>query len=330
MNTDTHSGMTEQDQIQREAQAWLRRLASGEATQLDIQGFRRWREKSPLHWTTFTEAKRLWQMLDPALAQVAQREAVCAANGTRLVGNKHGRRAFLGFATGAAAAAGAAIVYPPLGLWPAINEWQADYRTTTGEQRMLALANDVKLELNTQTSVNRQSAQGEVPAGIKLVSGETAIDLSASAPAFSVNAGAGRSIAQASRFEVRNLDNKVCVTCIEGEVLVEHPLGKRRVYARQQVVYDADTLSPPATVALADWSAWRKGTLVFWQTPLDKVVAEINRYRPGKVVLLASHLNNRAVSGRFAIASLDTVLLQIQQSYDLKAHTLPNGILVLS
>ena len=332
MNIETNHNTTASDQVKREAQAWLRRLTSGEATQIDIQGFRRWRETSPMHLATFAEAKKLWDMLNPAIDQMLRQDAAIAANYRQAERptHRHNRRAFLGFAGSAAAVAGVAAVYPPLGLWPSASEWQADYHTSTGEQRLVRLADGVNVEMNTQTSVNRQNANGDIPAGIKLVAGETAIDLLGNAKPFSVSAGLGRSVAESSRFEVRKLDDKVCVTCIEGQVIVDHPLGSRTVRARQQVVYDKNSLSSPSVVALADWSAWREGTLVFSQTPLVQVVEEINRYRPGKVVLMATHLNNRAVSGRFAIASLDTVLLQIQQSYDLKASSLPSGILILS
>ncbi len=57
--------------------------------------------------------------------------------------------------------------------------------------------------------------------------------------AFSVIAGAGRSLAESGRFEIRYLDGKVCVTCLEGSLRVEHPAGFRALQARQQMVYDA-------------------------------------------------------------------------------------------
>ena len=107
-------------------------------------------------------------------------------------------------------------------------------------------------------------------------------------------------------------------------------MGARTLQAGQQVVYDAASIGGATGVQGADVSAWRTGVLVFRQTPLAHVVAEINRYRPGRVVLLARGLADRAVSGRFAIASLDTVLVQIQRSYDLSARSLPGGVLVLS
>ncbi|MGJ7524718.1 FecR family protein [Variovorax sp. GB1P17] len=327
----THNGEPDNaDQVRREAQAWLRRLTSGEARQRDIEGFRRWQDSSPLHSSAFAEAKRLWKALDPAIGQMmANNPALLSSH--RQAGRRPlvARRAFLGAAASAAGVAGIAAMYPPLGLWAPVSEWNADFRTATGEQRSVVLAEGIDLTLNTQTSVQRQAVEGRT-VGIDLIAGEAAVDMSSTRQAFSVVAGAGRSEADAGRFEVRYLDGSACVTCIEGRVRVAHAAGVRVVEAGQQLVYNADSLGKVAAIQPADVSAWRTGVLVFRQTPLARVVEEINRYRPGRVVLLAKRLKDREVSGRFSIAALDTVLVQIQRSYDLDARALPGGVLLLS
>lgn len=313
-------------QALREAQAWLRRLSSGAATQHDVEGFRRWRDGNPLHQPALAQARRLWQALDPAIGGMpaeVQRAPILSARPVAA------RRAFLGAAVGAAGAAGVAVVSPPLGLWPSLGEWNVDYRTATGEQRAVQVAEGVDLMLNTQTSVQRRSVEGRV-VGIDLIAGEAAVDLVAGPQPFGIVAGAARSEAQAGRFEVRYLAGRGCVTCLEGRVRVTHAKGTRDLQAGEQVLYDAASLGPVAAVATREASAWRSGVLVFRQTPLAHVIEEINRYRPGRVVLLAQRLAGREVSGRFAIASLDTVLVQIQRSYDLEARALPGGVLLLS
>lgn len=60
------------------------------------------------------------------------------------------------------------------------------------------------------------------------------------------------------------------------------------------------------------------------------MLSEINRYRPGRVVLMNQAVQNGPVSGRFLIASLDSALAQLQQMFDLHARRLPGGVLVLS
>ncbi len=318
--------------LREEARIWLSRLAGAEPTQMDVQAFQRWQRTSPAHAAAFDEARRQWASMRLALGGLLRTDPKIAARHERLrhgASAQPGRRAFLGAAAGAAVAAGVvAVVHPPLGLWPAAGEWRADERTATGEQRQLVLARQVRVTLNTQTSVRRQAE------GLELIAGEAAIDLPAECGApFVVSAGAGRALAGGDgpgRFELSYLQGKACLSCLEGTVRLEHPAGTRQLQARQQLVYDAQAISGVRAIEPADLSAWRRGELVFRQTPLARVVDEINRYRPGRVVLLAASRRDDPVSGRFSIAVLDEALLQIQHSFGLQARSLPGGLLVLS
>lgn len=325
--------------LAQEARVWLRRLTSTRVTQWDADAFRRWRQTSAAHGRAFDQARRQWQAMGPAIGQLLQDNHEVATTHARSMRAQSpvqpGRRMFLRVAgTAVAAAAGVAIVHPPLQLWPSLSEWQADTRTAKGQQLVLEVSDSISLTLNTQTSVRRtgstSAGSSDETAGIDLISGEAAIDVRGAGSSFNVVAGAGRSMARGSQFEVRNLDGKVCVTCIQGAVRVEHPRGTVTLAAREQAVYDNDAIGRVAQVELASVSAWRRGELVFRQTPLAQVIEEINRYRPGRVVLASSSARESAVSGRFSIAALDGALLQLQHSFDLQARHLPGGVLVLS
>ena len=317
------------EQLQREARAWLRHLTAGRVTELDARAFRRWRAASSSHQAAFQDAQRWWQTLDPVLAKLVRENSGLAVKPPASSPSSWGRRTFLGGAATLAAAAGVAMIYPPFDLWPSAGMQRADYSTGTGEQRQLALTDHVSVALNTLTSINRQQAGGQT-VGIELVSGEAAVDLLAPARRFSVTAGVGRSIATDGHFEVRHLDGITRVTCVDGALRLMHPLGVRTLAARQQTTYDSHSLGAVAAADPLALSAWRDGILVFRQTSLTNVIAEINRYRPGRVVLLDQNVAKRQVSGRFAIHTLDTVLLQIQHTYQLHASTLPGGLLVLT
>lgn len=331
MNRGGSAPPTDAARIQREAGAWLRRLNSGAATQRDVQGFRRWRDAHPSHGHAFAEARRIWALMPQAIEQLADRGKAAQPVGMRAPQRGLPRRLFLlSGAVGAAGAAAAAVaVHPPLALWPSIGELQADYRTTTGEQRDLDLAGGASLQLNTQTALSRISDEGQV-SGVRLVRGEIAVDLRRARSPLQLVAGAGRVLAQGAQMEIQQLADVTCVTCIEGTLRVEHPTGTRELLAGQQLRYDERGLQPLTSVDIAEWSAWRTGLLVFRSTPLEQVIEEINRYRPGKVLLWAAHLREREVSGRFAVAALDTVLLQIERSYELHARSLPGGVVILS
>lgn len=314
--------------LEDQAWNWLRLLSSGDARDIDAQRFRRWVQTSPAHRAAYQRVKLRWDAIEPsarALLRLKPDATTARAPGPTV----RGRRVFLGTALGAAAVTGMAVLRPPLGLWPAPDEWAADDRTAAGEQRPLALSDSVEVTLNTRTSVRRQTEDGQA-VGLDLIVGEAAIELRRGGPLFTVVAGAGRSQATSGQFEVRHLDGKVCVTCIEGAVRVQHPAGLRSLEARQQTVYSASAISGIANVDPRTVSAWREGMLVFDQTRLEDALAEINRYRAGRVVLLNDALRGRPVSGRFTIASLDLALWQVQEAFEMRARSLPGGLLLLS
>jgi transmembrane sensor len=323
------------DTLEQQAWVWLRLLTSGQASNRDAERFRRWVRSSPAHQAAYNDVKLRWDSVKSeaaTLLRVAPEVADYHAKTKRGQGTQRGmnRRVFLGMAAGAAAAtAGVAIAFPPLGLWPAPAEWNADYRTAIGEQRTFTMADSVDVTLNTQTSVRRQMI-GDKTVGLDLVAGEAAIDLHGNGASFTVAASTGRSVAESGQFEVRYLDDRVCVSCITGAVRVEHPAGSRLLGERQQIVYDARAISAAAAVDPAAASAWRSGILLFDQTRLVDAVAEINRYRPGRVVLLNRAMNDRTVSGRFPIKRLDLALWQLQRALGLQSESLLGGVLILT
>jgi transmembrane sensor len=77
-------------------------------------------------------------------------------------------------------------------------------------------------------------------------------------------------------------------------------------------------------------SQWRRGIVEFRNVPIAEVIEEINRYRPGRVVLMSSALGQKHINGRFRIGEMDEVLLQLQQAVDAKLQYLPGGIVLLS
>ncbi|EHP41947.1 Fe2+-dicitrate sensor, membrane protein [Cupriavidus basilensis OR16] len=206
---------------------------------------------------------------------------------------------------------------------------RADYRTATGEQRRLALADDVTVELNTRTSIAVRAGAGRMQ-GIDLIAGEAAVDTLHAPRPFAVVAGPGRAFAQSARFEVRMTPAGVCVTCVEGAVQVAHATGTATLNARQQLTYDSEALGHIVSVDPTWMPVWRDGYLRFSETPLRDVVDEINRYRPGRVVLLDKQVAARRVTGRFQIRALDKAIAQMQRSLGLEVRALPGGIVLLS
>jgi len=233
------------------------------------------------------------------------------------------RRAFLGGAI-AAASAGYLIVRPPLGLWPSLEELSADYRTAKGEHRKLAVTTGISLELNTQTSIVLREVQNETR--IELIAGEASV---AATKPFVMLAANGRITAVEADFNARCLDGVVSVTCLNGSVDVAGGGKAVRLQKAEQVSYSQGGIEASVVVDPAQVTAWQEGLLIFRDQPLADVVEEVNRYRPGKIIITNADMKRRIVNGTFQISKLDHFVPQVQQLFGAQVRTLLGGVVLL-
>ncbi|MRB43370.1 iron dicitrate transport regulator FecR, partial [Bacillus thuringiensis] len=75
--------------------------------------------------------------------------------------------------------------------------------------------------------------------------------------------------------------------------------------------------------------AWRERMLVFNDVPLATVIDEINRYRPGMLLLLDKALGRRRVQARFSLDQLADVATLIRDAYGIEVTRLPGGVVLL-
>lgn len=321
--------------LDAEARAWVRRLRSGAATRKDARELARWRACGPGHAQAFERAKREWQAIG-GVAQAHQRLFPAAAAPARAASHAavavDTRRRWLlgaGFAS-AGAAAVAAVVHPPLALWPSWSELVADYRTGTGQQATVTLAGDVELMLNTQTSLAVQPA-GAAGGGerIRLIAGEATLRRGPGAPFVELVAGDTRIVPGVGNVAVWRQEERYRVSCIEGRVEVMHPMRTVALLEGEQIWCGATGVSPVAQVDMAQTQAWRRGELVFRGTPLSEAIHEINRYRSGRVVLASDSLARHRLSGHFRIDALDEAIEQIEVLFGARATRWPGGIVML-
>jgi transmembrane sensor len=340
--------------LESEALHWVNRLLSGAVGAGDAEAFKAWRASSSAHEQAFAEAWRFRRAAraailetrageapaaDGAAQSVAAPVAATAPSARRAIARRpHGptgrpsgrmtRRALLAGGL-AASAAGYMVAKPPAGLWPSWSELTSDYHTGTGQERAIAVAPGVAMELNARTSVARRLPDGG--AGVRLVSGEAVV--TAHQPqnaAFAVAAGAGRTLVADAGVNIRVDGGSVCVTCLSGAVEIVHPVRRVRVEAGRQVVYTDRSLGALQAVDVAVTTGWRRGVLIFRDAPLQQVVDELNRYRPGKIVLLGSVLPRRPVYGVFQIRNIAKAVDQVRMLTGARATHLPGGLVLLS
>jgi len=315
--------------LRSEALAWLRRLHSGEATAEDAAAMERWRATSPAHTAEFAEASLLWTVLGEAARQ-AERDHAAATQPANVVqmDARRSRRGFLiGTAALAASAAGVLIVRPPLDFWPSAGELAADYRTSPGERREVAFQDKVAVELNTRTSLDVRPQLGN-SVQLILLSGEAAIT-SRTSDALVVHAGHGQVAASRATFNIRKDGSEVRVACVDGRVDVVCRGNTVALGVAQQLTYDAQGTGAVVHIDPDMITAWRRGILMFQRVPLSKVVEEVNRYRPGRVVLLDPTLGERQVIATFRLERIDDVIDFMSAAMNLKIRSLPGGIVLV-
>ncbi|SAI55187.1 transmembrane sensor [Bordetella ansorpii] len=330
----------QQARARTQARRWLLRLRSPRATQADVRAFEQWRDRHPAHVAAVHELGRALRAADAAMAAMPARlraPAEAPRAPLRPALQRPGRRALLG---GALAAGAAWIVWrPPLELWPGLDAYTADYRTGTGEQRALALADGVQVEMNTRTQINLHAqdavrtielvaGEAEIVAGEPL-SGAAGDRAASSGPRCAVQSGRGRVLARTARLNVRHTGAHTIVTCLAGNAELDHPLRRLPLAAGQQVRYDDARVDAPQPAKVDAVSAWRQRQMRFDDEPLADVVDELNRYRPGRIILRNAQLGRMQVRATFSLDRLDDALTLIQDLSGAPLTRLPGGIVLL-
>ncbi|MBV8927054.1 MAG: FecR domain-containing protein [Bradyrhizobium sp.] len=327
---DPHSNPELVRKLSQEAWDWVFRMTSGDATDADMTALRTWCARSPLHAREYARVSRRWRALGPAVEDMARQ--YLADHPGRPADFLPRRRAVLvGGAAVAAAGAAVMVLRPPLELWPSLSEWRADYRTEIGERRQIKLSDAASVELNTRTSLNIRSP-GDGRDRIELISGEAII--AARNREIEVIAGNGRTSATLAEFNVRCNGDAIRVTCIEGTVRVNHQGRFVDLQPKQQVVYQAKdsnpgSLGPAKTVDPDVVTGWRQGLLYFEDEPLAHVIEEVNRYRPGRIVLMNAELGRRRYTASFRLDHLEVVVPQLRSAFGARVRQLPGGFVLL-
>lgn len=319
---------SELESLRREAWIKLLHLTSGHASKADVAALKIWCAQTPRHAEVFAQVSGRWRVLGAAIENVAQTGHPMRAGTDASARAPIGRRALLVGALGASAA-GAAIMItrPPMGLWPSLGELAADYRTVTGERRHIALDERASLDMNTRTTLNVRPASGGGDQ-IELIGGEAAF-ATRSKPV-EVLAGNGRAWADDAQFSVRRNGSDICVTCLEGFVHVQQEGRSATLQKKQQVIYDDRNLGQVQNVDPIIVTAWREGELLFQNERLARVIEEVNRYRPGRIILMNDALGQRRFTAQFKLDRLEVVITQLKATFGARVVSLPGGVVLVS
>lgn len=308
----------EDDPVAGEAAMWVARLQSSDATPEDHSRFRQWLAQDPSHAVAYDELCALWGDLRhvpiPAdrLKKLRRRRSATLATITSLVV--------------------AAVVSAGAYRMGVVDRWQSDYYTVVGEVRSIRLEDGTLVDLNTDSAIAIRYSQDE--RRVQLLRGEAFFSVARNPERpFIVDDGALTARAVGTRYSVRTAHSRfpADVQVEEGRVEVATP-------------HDRALLDPGAAATLTDsgelqvsrrdvdsQTAWRDGKLVFSEKPLGEVLAILQRYRHGRIVILDEKAARQKVSGVFDLSDTDRVLGALSESLPVKVtHVTDMMILVRS
>ena len=87
-------------------------------------------------------------------------------------------------------------------------------------------------------------------------------------------------------------------------------------------------LGRPEPVDVHSVTGWRRGRLIFDGRPLGSVVAEMDRYRRGKIVITDHALEDLPVTGSFDTSDTDALLDAVAEALPVQVRRLPLLVLI--
>lgn len=299
------------DPVWVEAADWLVRLTSGEATEADAHALASWRAQSAAHDLAFRELAGV-----PAEGRMLRRQAKATRRRDVLVG------------AGGLLTAAAASIYglerPPFGLWPSLAELTADHHTGAGERFAFAPTTGVRFEMNSSTSVSLTNRGRSV----RLIQGEAFVAVDAPRQPFTVEIKQARVEAAAARFNIQSLAGDLQVACVEGAMICRQA-GQNTVLNAGEALTATGGKTVVRRIDPAATTAWLNGFLVFKGDPLIKVIAQINLYRPGRIILANAAIARRPVTGVFHTNQIENAVGEIQQLVGASLQRLPGGVVLI-
>ncbi|MEM1412017.1 MAG: FecR domain-containing protein [Pseudomonadota bacterium] len=333
--------------IDSAAQEWFVLMQTGEPTAEDRQAFTRWRDTDPRHRAAFEELEAVWlaaaslrsafdspspqSQRGPALPKP---DAPPRRTSHRSLAHNVSRKVpWRGLAaTFAAMAAFAVFAGPSVAL-----RMHADHLTRAGEQAQIALPDGSQAWLNTDTAV-AVNFSNDVRR-ITLLKGEAQFDVATDPQRpFTVEADLGSATAVGTIFTVREFEGASEITVVEGIVTVEAFApsleqdggdASTLTEAERVRIHSGGGLSPVETVTLASANAWREGYIAFQNLPVDEALAELDRYRPGKILLMADKERLDAITARVAIDTIDDGLNAIAASSGLSVMKVTDYLVIV-
>jgi len=316
--------------VEAEAIAWFTRM-NGKPSRADRIHFEAWLKADSLHGKAYEDLQRMWSSAGGPGADVAQDEGQALSH--HLENVRRMREATTSGKPGGIIGLCLLAILAGSWIWlerpNLLQDLRADYVTARGERRTIDLQDGSTILMDADTAIDADIGTSE--RRIHLLRGSAFFTVKRSDIPFVVTAGDGEARVLGTTFDVAMQDNGVSVTLESGSLQVTGAATSQRVILApgQGVAYRASGMDEPETVNLEERTAWHDGRLVFNNARLGDVLRQIERYRPGRIVVLSDALSERRVSGSFSIDSPQAALASVQSLVGFKMDEVAGRLVIV-
>ena len=295
------------------ALAWLS-LLHDQPSSGDQATFSHWLQADPAHAEAYAQAQVIWELSEVPARTLADEDAL-ALQGYLNAMNRSRRSSVRRWSGGLALAASLLLMVSMGAGWQPsrwFDDLGADYVSAPGQVRSVTLADRSVITLDADSAIAVDFSRGE--RHVEVRRGAAFFSVSHTGEPFVVDANQGEARVLGTQFEVRLQPMGAQVSVLSGRVGVTPGKGAEQqvLGADQQVAYSAGQARALQAIDAQAQLAWRQGWLNYYKAPLADVVQDLQRYYPGRIVLLNDELGTRRISGSFPSHDPQAVLASLQ------------------
>jgi len=209
------------------------------------------------------------------------------------------------------------------------------YATAYGETRTVQLPDGSEVKLNSHSTLRYTGNLLSGKAREVWLDGEGYFSIQhlPDNRRFVVHTTAGLNVeVLGTKFTVFRRHAQARVVLLSGKVRVAFADSSQPVILKPGELLERQDAQPQKivhkAVRVARYAAWKDDKLVFDETPVAEVAAQLSDTYGVKVIVATPALNHRTVTGTFPAKELDTVLQVLEKSFKLTIKRQPNQIVL--
>ncbi|WP_374649924.1 DUF4880 domain-containing protein [Dongia sp.] len=295
-----------------QAAFWFVRLRDESLSAAERAECTAWLARSPAHAAAMSEMAEIWRALDAA--------SYAASIAPPPAGRSVARRKFLAAGLGLSSLAAVAG-------WSAMSA--RGIRAPLGGRLRVDLASDAALELDSFSALEIGAREPHPSATLR--HGQVYVQAMRPAGRFiALQVPFGEVRAEQAGFNLKLERRRALVSVLSGRVEIHAGAGGMvEIGPLTTRSFGAELHDDARPIAPARVAPWRAGRLIFERTLLADAIDDLNRCRPGHIMIGDPRLDDLLVTGSFDTAHCDAALESLLGAFSLKRLNLGGSLQIL-